>query len=358
MIPLGIVAVGTTSDSVRPDPTPIGDVAATIVGSATTSGSGGSVVGSGGPSAGVATVGGPGGLTIGFGGESDGSTTTDGPGGSDVGSGGSTGGSGTTSGQGDVSISFDADTAAFLTASGITDPTQSAALDALVVSLKGFGLWTLLDAIWPLVGGTASRHKWNLKDPRDLDAAFRLSFNGSWVHDANGIMPDHTTTWADTHYDPSAHMSASNGSLGYYSRTDITGVGVPNYDMGCSTAGDLRATIIVCRYHSGLSYLNFGTMDYPNTPSPDGRGLFVTSRASVTETIGYRNGAQFYKYNDAVIHPPFTFYLGGCNVAGTANYFGNKQCAFAFLGRGLTPTQHANLYSAIQTFQTSLGRNV
>jgi hypothetical protein len=37
-----------------------------------------------------------------------------------------------------------------------------------------FGIWRKTHAIYPLLGGTASAHKFNLKDPRDLNAAYRL----------------------------------------------------------------------------------------------------------------------------------------------------------------------------------------
>jgi hypothetical protein len=43
-------------------------------------------------------------------------------------------------------------------------------------------------AIYPLVGGTQSTTKWNLKDPRDLDAAYRLSFYGNPVYAGTGIL--------------------------------------------------------------------------------------------------------------------------------------------------------------------------
>jgi hypothetical protein len=82
----------------------------------------------------------------------------------------------------------DPDAQAFITAAAITDPTQQTAINTLVVDLKGYGIWTKSKALYPFVGGTASQHKFNLKDPRDLDAAFRLVFTGGWTHSSNGIL--------------------------------------------------------------------------------------------------------------------------------------------------------------------------
>ena len=68
----------------------------------------------------------------------------------------------------------DPDAIAFLMAAGITDGTQAAAINTLVIRMKADGIWTKMKAIYPFVGGSAASHKWNLKDPRDLDAAYRL----------------------------------------------------------------------------------------------------------------------------------------------------------------------------------------
>jgi len=77
---------------------------------------------------------------------------------------------------------FDTDAQAFLTATGITDLTISNAINDLVVGLKADSLWTKYKAIYPCVGGTAFTHKFNLKDPRDLDAAFRLTYMMGLLH--------------------------------------------------------------------------------------------------------------------------------------------------------------------------------
>jgi hypothetical protein len=67
----------------------------------------------------------------------------------------------------------DVDALAFIAAASITDSTQQSAIDTLVKSLKSANIWTKMKALYPFVGGTATTHKFNLKDPRDLDAAYR-----------------------------------------------------------------------------------------------------------------------------------------------------------------------------------------
>ena len=59
----------------------------------------------------------------------------------------------------------DADAQAFIAAAGITNLTQASAINTLVNDLKTYGLWTKMKALYPMVGGTAASHKFNLKDP-------------------------------------------------------------------------------------------------------------------------------------------------------------------------------------------------
>jgi len=102
---------------------------------------------------------------------------------------------------------------AFGDAAGITDETQQRALATLVADLKAINATqadfvnfdtpanSICLAIYPFVGGTADAHKWNLKDPRDNDSAFRLSFFGGWTHAATGAKPNGTTGYAKTFID-------------------------------------------------------------------------------------------------------------------------------------------------------------
>ncbi len=103
--------------------------------------------------------------------------------------------------------STDADAQAFITAASITDPTQQSAINQLVVDLKGYSIWTKMKAIYPFCGSTASQHKWNLKDPRDLDVAFRLVFSGGWTHSSTGALPNGTNAIADTKLNASSNLS-------------------------------------------------------------------------------------------------------------------------------------------------------
>src|ERR1035437_5830016 len=86
------------------------------------------------------------------------------------------------------SFTYDVDAQRFIDSSGITDNTQKSAINNFVKQLKDSSLWTKFVAVYPMVGGTATTTKWNLKDPRNLDAAYRLTFNGAPVYAGTGVL--------------------------------------------------------------------------------------------------------------------------------------------------------------------------
>jgi hypothetical protein len=254
----------------------------------------------------------------------------------------------------------DADAQAFLTAAGITDPIISSSINTLVVQLKADNIWTKMKALYPFVGGTAATHKFNLKDPRDLDAAFRLVFNGGWDHSANGATPNGVNGYADTNLLPNViGQNSSHASI--YSRTNNTSL-INRVELGSAiTAGnDYNLVIRWDATLGNLSRINsayfVGSTGYIATKTS---GLFSISRTSNTLVKKYEDGIIKETNNVASLAPnSYPIYIGSRNNSGTASFFDFKQYAFASIGDGLTDTESANLYTAVQAFQTSLNRQV
>lgn len=88
----------------------------------------------------------------------------------------------------------DTDVSAFLTATGISDSTIETALDTFVTSLKSEGIWDEIITIYPFVtdktdsADIQAQFKYNLKDPQDTDAAYRLTAAGSVTFNTTGIV--------------------------------------------------------------------------------------------------------------------------------------------------------------------------
>jgi hypothetical protein len=250
----------------------------------------------------------------------------------------------------------DADAQAFVTAANIQDQVEATAINNLVIGLKDDSLWTKMKAVYPFVGGTASTHKWNLKDPRDLDAAFRLVFTGGWTHSSTGAQPNGTNGYANTYFAPNGILAYNNNHLSYYSRTNTTavydigsgdGTGATNLDLFLRRSGDTAG------YDSGNFATNRNTFS-----NSDSRGFFNGTTVS-TNSKYFKNGVnQNTKALSVSSVSSFNMYLGGFNESNISTFYGNKQIAFASIGDGLTDTEAANFYTAVQAFQTALSRNV
>lgn len=248
---------------------------------------------------------------------------------------------------------FDPDAQAFITAAAITDPTQQNAINTLVVSLKGYSIWTKFKAIYPIVGGSASSHKYNLKDPRDLDAAFRLNFATGWTHSSTGMTPNGTSAFADTKLTPSTDLNLNSHSFGIYSRTNNTS-GTQVYGSFLTGLNYfLQNNITAANFVSGgLSNI----LSYTANPTTS---LLMLSRTSSTLSKAFRANVSLGTNTNLIPGlPNLSFYLGARSDLAGAALYSVHQLAFAFLGDGLTDAEASNLYTAVQAYQTTLGRQV
>lgn len=245
---------------------------------------------------------------------------------------------------------IDPDAQAFITAAGITDPTQQSAINTLVVSLKGYSIWTKMKSIYPFVGGTSSTHKWNLKDPRDLDVAFRLVFNGGWTHSSTGATPNGVNGWADTKLVAQGTLGLNSTSFGVYSRTNVDRL-APSIG---NVTGAASAECSLWLRTSNLSFIRVNGLTGSSTANNDSRGLFIANRVNSTQAQIQIRGTQttFTNASNSLYTNPFQ--LGGVNP----NFFDTKELAFAFIADGLTSQNMTDLNTAVNAFQTALSRNV
>lgn len=256
------------------------------------------------------------------------------------------------------SFSYDADALAFISAATITASTQMMAINDLVIDLKAFGLWNKMIAIYPFVGGTANSHKYNLKDPRDSDAAYRLVFSGGWTHSSTGALPNGTNTYADTKLIPSTSLSLNSTHLSYYSLTNSS-IGGTRYDMGTGTGtvSDFLSLVVKFQGANFLSCLNQTTIDV--VANAVSTGFYCSSRTGATTKFMIKNNSVVLTTSTvSTALAPNSLYIGAYNNNGTANLFGDKECAFASVGSGLTTTESINLYTAVQKYQGALNRKV
>ena len=241
----------------------------------------------------------------------------------------------------------DPDAQNFILATGITDIVQKTAINDFVLQLKDSLLWNKFIAIYPMIGGTQQSIKWNLKDPRDLDAAFRLTIYGTPTYSSGGVLFPTNPDYADTHFTDSM-FAFNDNSISYYSLTQNT---VNGYDMGCIDNAPPYNEFSI--YHSYDASNWFGYVGFAVTPS-NTRGLFMFSSTS-TDVKRYENGVNTDSRGVAPVsgftNKPILIGIVEQALAG-----GQRECALATIGRGLSDRQALAFYTIALVFETRLGR--
>lgn len=238
----------------------------------------------------------------------------------------------------------------FFSVANITDTTQCVAVANLVTDLKNYNLWDKMVTLYPFVGGTANSHKYNLKNV----ATYALTFTGGLTHSQNGIQPTVSPAGIATASIAGHPATAGNMHLSFYTNQTTTVTDFP-MDIGLSSVTGMSAN------RNGNNYKVFYYADQglvQATTSPIS-GFHVMSRISTTSLVYYKDGTSRASSNASITSDPeSTLTLGAPTPPGASFNLSGRAQQFASMGLGLTATDNLNLYTAVQRFQTTLGRQV
>lgn len=244
---------------------------------------------------------------------------------------------------------------AFISVANITDPTQITAINYLVKELVDNDLMSKFRFIYPMIGGDATKHRYNLVDT----GAFPLTFVGGWTHGANGALPNGVNAYATTGFAPST-IAENNVHFSYYSRTNsqitnevLMGGSSPGFPILYLRIRDNGNQTLACVGNTESNQpVAFGTLD--------SRGLFTGNFQSDTLRQVFKNKTLLNQttVNVAVVKPSLPMFLGSYNNNNVPLTFTNKECAFATVGNSFTNVEQELFYDIVQEFQTILGRNV
>ena len=255
-----------------------------------------------------------------------------------------------TSNDVDAQAFFDRVTAA----GGTLTSTEQTAVNNLVIDMKATGTWTGMKAIYPMVGSSAAACSQNLKS-----SSFTGSFSSGWTFASTGVTPNGSSAFMNTAFTPNGNLSVNSQSYGYYSRSN-TAAGAKREMGGYSPLlGGNEDVGLLAKYTGDLFYSIIGGTIYPNVANTDSRGLFIINRTSATNVKGYKNNSLVINGtnpNVTILNMPV--YIGCRNTNTVPGEFTDRQCAFSFIGDALTDTQASDLYNSVQTFQTTLSRQV
>lgn len=254
--------------------------------------------------------------------------------------------------------SYTARTTAFASATAITDTTILNALNTFDLGLISNGLDTKMKALYPFVGGTATTHKYNFMDARDLDAAFRLTFFGGGTHGSYGYLGNATNSYGETYFNIKTQIPSQISSLGTYL---VDNTGTPDAFIGAGNAGFTSISQLAVSYLGPSDFAIYmeNAAQYIHTTIPLPTGLLIANRLNSTTINGWRNGSKVIPdtaNNISATSHSFTLTFNGYNDNGTKRYFPSKKIGFTFVGDGLNDTESLALSTLITNLQTTLGR--
>ena len=227
----------------------------------------------------------------------------------------------------------------------ITGAAIWTAIDNYVKALKDNLIYSKFKAIYPLIGDTALQMKWNLKNPLDTDAAFRLAFFGSGILSATGWKGNGSNAYIDTFLSQLAEITLNSESVGYYIRTSSAGGNDGGaYDGSRGTSLILRTGIVAFRSQSKTE----SVISIPNIT-----GLIALSR---TDSNSYRVQSRdvLSTINTATLAMTSSSFTIG--TVGTS--YSDREYSFSYISDGLTDTELLAHNTAVENLQTALKRNV
>ena len=256
---------------------------------------------------------------------------------------------------------YDPDAQAFFTASGLTGATELNAVNQLVVDLKAANIWTKMKAIYPMVGGTAALHKWNLKDPQDLDAAFRLVFNGGWTHTSTGALPNGTNGYANTFLNANTILQQFSHHHSFYHNTDNIGTALRSMGGAQSTATtNFRTTIETSG--AALTYRDLGIIKgETGLTASTLKGFRASSRTANNNMFIVKADGTSTSPNLTITSntlPSLNCLIAAHGASISPQNYAAMQVAFHSIGDGLTTAEGLDLRNAVQAYQTTLSRQV
>ncbi len=253
---------------------------------------------------------------------------------------------------------FDPDAAAFFAAvtgaGGSLTLTEKNAVNTLVLNLKSNLMWSKMVAIYPYVGGSLASCKFNLKDPRDLDAAYRITFSGGWTFASTGINGN-GISYANTHL-ANTVMGQDDVHISCYSRTNndwaLNKCEIATYNGSVFGSNIYAGSTVTTPEFAGT--IN-GMVQIVNPA--DSLGLRVVSRPNSTDMfLQYKSTLNSFT-GSTTNYISSVFSLGSASSSAALDP-SDREEAFQSIGFGLDATECGLMYTIVQGFQTTLGRQV
>jgi len=222
----------------------------------------------------------------------------------------------------------------------------------IVLGMKAIEVWNLCPAIYLMVGGTVASHKWNAKDMRDLDAAFRLSFFGSGVHNSLGFAGNAINAYADTFLVPNTHLGINTSGLMYY-----------NNNANASNVGAVMGTNdeapVFTQLALGFDPANIGTNNTA-TAVPQNivnrKGFRFMNREIAGSFYHYVNTNKTIVNNSTTVNSANKIIINAVSADSGVGNHANGTCSFAGISNGVSEEKVIRTIHLITSAQAILNR--
>jgi hypothetical protein len=263
--------------------------------------------------------------------------------------------------------SIDPDAQAFLdavvAAGGTIDSTITDATDVLVTDLKTAGVWSKIDVFLPVVGGTANSHKINLVEPSN--ATFDYTYFGTVNHSVSGMTRDASLGAVVPTWYVEDLVQSTTGSSHYalYRNRVSADVAINGY-LDTSEGNPYRYFCIGNNGSSAYGELYGRYNQSWNAISNNGLGLMTLNKNGSSLSLYQNNSLINTIASDAFYTAPSTEKIPVLAIWWT-NYPDNiypdptdQRVSTLSIGAGLSSTERADLDTAIENFNTTLGRAI
>jgi hypothetical protein len=257
---------------------------------------------------------------------------------------------------------------AVVAAGGTVTSPMSAATRTLFTSLVSNGLYNKIIAMYPYIGGVSASCSIEGK----LQTQYNVTYNGGFTFNSSGATPNGTNGWATNNMYLNTAMTLNNATLFTYLGTDnITFGGDYCLDFGTADSFGVNALM---GWIGGSSQPDSNSYFYNNDDSATrifitsaalngAFGFFGYNRTSSTNFNVWKNGVKLAtntNTNTQVLPSIKPLYMPcpGNNTITYVSKWTTRRHQFDIVIQGLNDTEAAALSTIINTFQTSLGRNV
>jgi hypothetical protein len=244
--------------------------------------------------------------------------------------------------------------AAVIAAGGTLTAGDETAIQTLFTETKDAGVYDKLDCFYPMLGGTQASHAINANGNTSYD----LSFNGTWVFNSLGSVPNGTNAYADTSKVISSG-EISDSCFGVYAAN--SGSNQSSYSIDAGTFNGSETWYLAQKWTAtNDSRASNQWNDSIGMTAVNG-GLMVNVRYAINDFKVYKNqslGNSSTTTVPATDSGIYSFYLGARNNIGTPGFYSSTPHSFDFFAnQALSLTEIDDYSTAIQTFMTTLSRN-